>query len=108
MNNQDFAAEREALHLEYQDKMARHYGVSFEAWLAHELTESRQLRAQETARFLGVMMDARRVLRDWAQRPLPDMKHRPDTAMCPACLGDGPGSSCKPCGGTGRVPVSGS
>ena len=29
----------------------------------------------------------------------------PDTAMCPACLGDGPGSSCEPCGGTGRVPV---
>ncbi len=32
-------------------------------------------------------------------------KHRPDTVMCPACLGDGPGSSCEPCGGTGRVHV---
>jgi hypothetical protein len=28
------------------------------------------------------------------------------TKMCAACLGDGPGSSCTTCGGTGRVPDS--
>jgi len=25
------------------------------------------------------------------------------TVMCSACFGDGPGSSCEPCGGTGSI-----